>query len=218
MTKKDPNEQYNESRRLMMQSRGKKADGSWDTPDGKSPQTTGTNSCFPASAAVMVPGGSKPIGEIAAGEMVLAVDGRGNCMPRRVLRALRHPPADTVTISLSTGRSLVVTPNHSVWVNGRLEQAGHVRPGDAIRVRLDGGVLGVAVVESACIRPGSEAVCNLVVEQDFTFVVEGVIAHSFTRFRMARTVYWTVWVAIAARLSLSGLSKSLLPAPHELKV
>lgn len=86
------------------------------------PRKAADHACFVAGTLITTRRGNVPIEEIQSGDEVLTRNGY-----RKVTAAgLTQESAETLTVSLSNGRTLCGTANHPVWVEGR----GFVPMGD----------------------------------------------------------------------------------------
>jgi len=140
-------------------------------------------SCFPAGTLVDTASGMRPIESIAPGDLVASYDVRtGESSFERVEKIEERRSAAFVAIGFDAGDELVVTPEHSFWV----ESSGWVRarelePGDAIR-GADGKPRAVRALQTTRVNDdGSEAtVYNLVVAGPDTYFVgrTPVLVHS----------------------------------------
>lgn len=88
--------------------------------------------CFPANSTVqLVDGSSKRMDALAVGDKVLSTAGVHSdvYMFSHKLSAVR---AEFVSIATQGGRSLMLTPNHYLYVNGKMAVAAVVKAGDEL--------------------------------------------------------------------------------------
>ena len=145
-----------------------------------------SHGCFPADVLVGTPTGWRAMGDISAGDLVIAYSER---LKRLVFRPVKRKIAygmrnfSSIDFVDSNIRSLKVTATHSllsesgVWVT-----VSNLRTGD----RLKGLHEGPIEIEKITALEADE-VFNLIVDDEFNFVVgAGVAAHSFTYARKLR--------------------------------
>ena len=134
--------------------------------------------CFPASARVLTPYGYYALGQIQEGDFVVSGDGK----IETVTKKLSYPACPLARVSLEGRTPLVTTMHHTVLTQRGWLRVDQLRKGDCLRGPTGGSVLAVNVGQS-------EPVFNLHTTGDCTFVVEGVVVHSFTEFRELRTMW-----------------------------
>ena len=129
------------------------------------------NGCFAAGTAVrLADGSSRPIESIRAGD-VLAT-GSGPRDRATVLATFVRDQARLRVVRLDGGRTLRLTDEHLVWVDGAgWKQAQHVRPGERLAVWPDASA---PVIEN--VSAGAPAtVYTLELREETTFFADGVL-------------------------------------------
>jgi hypothetical protein len=127
--------------------------------------------------------GLRPIEAIAPGDLVASYDVRtGESSFERVEKIERRRSAAFVSVAFEGGDELIVTPEHSFWVEGSgWVRARELEPGDAIRGN-DGAGRAVRALQMTRVNAdGGEApVYNLVVAGPDTYFVgrTPVLVHS----------------------------------------
>lgn len=161
----------------------------------------GPPTCFPAGTLIKTPTGFLDIASASKGDWVLAFDPYGAVLrPRRILKVCHHGKQRVWEIRFADGSSLRTTASHSLSVAEGWKRVRHLRAGDIVRcLDATGEFVGRRVVCSSS-TAAVEEVFNLIVGEDFTFVADGVVAHSFSYFRRLRAMGWTVYAAITARV------------------
>jgi len=77
----------------------------------------GGGGCFTGDTLISTPTGSRPIGDIKKGDIVLSFDiDSGKILPREVVRTTVHTDFDYFKLSLADGATLKVTWNHLLYV------------------------------------------------------------------------------------------------------
>ena len=132
--------------------------------------------CFPAGTQISTPGGTRPIEQIKAGDMVLAVDSNGQVQPVQVKATLdKQSPILTVI----TDRGILhTTTEHPLWTGGdEFREAGKLKTGDTVML-WQGGKAQAARVLQLEEHPTEQQVYNLEVEAPHTFVADGFVVHN----------------------------------------
>ena len=77
--------------------------------------------CFPATATV----DGKPLASIKSGDIITSYNhARGSIEKRKVLHVFKRKPSALIRVWLKSGQSIVCTPNHPFWVEGKGYIAG----------------------------------------------------------------------------------------------
>lgn len=72
--------------------------------------------CFPATATV----DGKPLTSIKSGDIITSYNhARGTIEKRKVLHVFKRKPSALIRVWLKSGQSIVCTPNHPFWVEGK---------------------------------------------------------------------------------------------------
>ena len=72
--------------------------------------------CFPATATV----DGKPLPSIKSGDIITSYNhARGSIEKRKVLHVFKRKPSALIRVWLKSGQSIVCTPNHPFWVEGK---------------------------------------------------------------------------------------------------
>ncbi|WP_353269305.1 Hint domain-containing protein [Gemmatimonas sp.] len=181
-------EKYREAMQRMKEARSRRED----------PREAPAHGCFPARTMVHTPAGRRDIADLSKGDAVLALSSDGAISVRSILSVSKHNRSRIDAIRLSSGTVLRTTAAHSFCRRGCWIRAADLNCSDEI-LGVDGRG-SVCPVRVSSIEHGVavEPVFNLIVDQDFTFLVEGVIAHSFSYWRRSRMVWWRLRVAMGA--------------------
>lgn len=146
----------------------------------RSVQVVENNACFPPSALVTTQRGVLPIGLVREGDMVQTHLGRW----RQVLeQTCRWYEGALCRVEVVGGPRLTCTPNHAFWARaGELGAEGwtsarEIRTSEDHQVLLP-GVGWRPVRDVANVLGYDSTVYNLVVEEDHSYLVEGVAAHN----------------------------------------
>ncbi|WP_433185236.1 ADP-ribosyltransferase [Actinoallomurus sp. CA-150999] len=136
--------------------------------------------CFPAGTPVATTRGSVPIQDIRVGDHVWAHSlTTGRTELRRVTALFNRHATRMLTLTVSGGVTVQVTPDHPFWIPGRgWTTAGDLRPGDHL-ARRDGGT---AVLLRATERRVSTTVYNFSVAGDHDYYVSAaqLLVHNCT--------------------------------------
>ena len=135
---------------------------------------SGGGGCFTGDTLVSVPGGTQRIDQINVGDNVCSFDSKGIIHEAKVLKVHKHEGEDVVRYKLWGDSFLDATPNH--WVLNQYNAFVGI------------GTLGAddcIVDEQVHLRPiisrtdlGEHTVYNLTVENQHTFIANGVRVHN----------------------------------------
>lgn len=161
----------------------------------------GHGSCFPAGTHVCTPNGSTPIENINRGDYVMAVDAFGTTLIRRVtkLNSYGARPVSKITFDDTTWVS--VTDHHTVKTQRGWMRVRDLRTGDGLVSALDGKLPAFRKIGKIERGASIESVYNIVVEGECTFVAGGIVAHSFTSFRVIRSAIYRLYYKLKISLA-----------------
>lgn len=175
-----------------------------------------SSGCFPAGTRIEIPIGTMPIEALSVGYRVVGVSlDTGVKRACKILKVTSHPQNSIWEIALSENRKIRTTAIHSFYSDGKWRMAKSLEKGDFMLHLSERGVFEeVEIIESKLI-PLCLPVFNLIVEEDFTFIADGALAHSFSRFRGLRKVYWTFRSKAASLRSRMKSNGALDPSPSD---
>jgi hypothetical protein len=151
----------------------------------------GGNGCFPAGTSIATPDGTCDIAQLSKGDLVLAVDIRtGQIRKRKILKIAIHGANRIWVLRFSDGSAIRTTAVHSFLVKGSWKKASQIREGDTLAVSSPHGLSDITVVASEATE-SVETVYNLIVDGDFNFIADGILAHSFTYLRALKVAIWS---------------------------
>jgi len=159
----------------------------------------GKSGCFPAGTLITTAQGNSDIATVREGDFVTALDpDRQVVESRRVSRVLKHNGCRIWCIRFADGQLVRTTAIHSFLVGANWVQARHLRCGDLVSAVSSSGEVVLHRVSQSIRTNEVEDVYNLIVEDNFTFLAEGLVAHSFTHFRSLRSLYWKTRTALVS--------------------
>lgn len=132
--------------------------------------------CFPSGTRVNVPGGTKAIEDVRAGDLVTTVgpDGKPGQVKVRGMSMIRN---HLVQVNID-GETLITTATQPlVLADGKLRAAGELKAGDRIHVWAAGEQRPVAV-RSVDHTERPAPVYNLMLDEPVLFVANGFLARS----------------------------------------
>ena len=146
--------------------------------------------CFPATATV----DGKPLASIKSGDIITSYNhARGSIEKRKVLHVFKRKPSALIRVWLKSGQSIICTPNHPFWVEGKGYIAAQKLTEDDYVVHLhclpESGLVGKARVDSVeVLEPTGDGtfgglcpdgfVYNLEVEGNHNYFVDGILVHN----------------------------------------
>ena len=157
-------------------------------------ESANTNTdCFPVGTLVQTPNGLRKIETLSAGELVTTWSERRKewSVVAPVLCRKKHLNSEVMALALEDGQEIAVTAAHSLMTSRGWVKVWDITTDDM--VLTENGFL-------RCVGLRNEGkgftTFNLVVCDDFSFVANGVVGHSFTLLRGARMAVWRFRAAI----------------------
>lgn len=145
-------------------------------PDVRPPPPPCHPGCFPAGTQVQVPGGTKAIEDLRAGDPVTTVGPDGKPGQGKVA-AMFVTKNRLVQVDIE-GKTLITTATQPLSVaDGKLRAAGELKAGDRIHVWVKGERASV-VVKSVDVTEREAPVYNVVLGDPVLFVANGFVARS----------------------------------------
>lgn len=147
-------------------------------------QVVENNACFPPSALVATQRGPVPIALVVKGDMVLTHLGRWRPVLERTCREYKGP---LCRFEVAGGPRVTCTPSHAFWARAGALGAEGWTSASELRTSQDHHVLRPTeggrdqwcrVGEVSNVAGYDSLVYNLVVDEDHSYVVEGVAAHN----------------------------------------
>ncbi len=153
----------------------------------------GGGGCFPAGTMIHTEFGRKDISSISKGDYVISINKiSGRAESKRILKVQRHSNNSIWVLELTDGKKVKTTSVHSFSSNGKWVKASKLKSGDSITITNGQGNIQDGCVVSSFPLHQTEAVYNLIVEDNFSFVAEGFVVHSFTSLRLIQTSFWSL--------------------------
>ena len=148
--------------------------------------------CFPETAKVWTPAGRQALSCLEPGDSVYAVDNKGRVHAERISRVRQEGLCEL--LSIQTESHLIrCTPSHTLHSNGQWKTARRLQTGDRLQCvsesgeRTDEEVLHIGVEKP-------EPVYSIWVTGAHTAVIDGVLTHNFSHFRLLRVSWHRFWV------------------------
>lgn len=149
----------------------------------------GGGGCFIGQTKIRSSKGWTEIKNLAVGDEVLALNPYGELTLKPIQKTKIHRNKRTFKLSTSDG-AVGVTGVHSLMVGQNLwKTVSELSQGDLVYRLNEIGQIRETLISN--IEPlETTTVYNLIVEDDFTFIADGFFAHSFTKFRELKSVYY----------------------------
>jgi Pretoxin HINT domain len=165
-----------------------------DAAERRKKRTEGTvGGCFPKGTEITTPSGFHDISELQKGDFVIAINQKnGQKQSRKILKKLTHINRKIWRLEFLDGCSLRTTSVHSFSINGKWKKASEIKSGDTIAYYDSNSGFSEKIVKSSSKTNEVEDVYNIIVEADFNFVADGVVAHSFTYFKTVKGLAWSL--------------------------
>jgi hypothetical protein len=165
--------------------------------------------CFPKGTQILTPNGTRDIATLSRGELVVTINPKENKEEvRRILKTISHSNRRIWQLEFSDGSVIRTTSVHSFFIAGKWKKASQIKIGEAVILSGKSKPDCVKTVVTSKPTTESEDVYNLIIDRDFNFLVEGVVAHSFTYFK--RTKMW-VWLIVVLLESFLHCHEDVMP-------
>lgn len=143
--------------------------------------------CFPAGTRIQTPSGFRVIENLEPGDSVLSFEGSIKSV-QPVLQCQKFLRHRIFEIFLSNRLEPVrTTSSHTFSTTRGWIRTTELSSGDLVHF-VESGVAGTVAVQQVSPTNQHADVYNLITASAHTFVADGLIAHNFTKFRVARTL------------------------------
>lgn len=156
--------------------------------------------CFPSGTQVKTPQGYVPIELLSFNDPVIAKNKRGHAVVRRVIRRNSYAASAVSTITFDDGSRLRATDHHTIKSTDGWCRVRDLQTGCNIFDPTTGDMNAFRSISHIERGTSVEVVYNLIVEGECTFIADGVLAHSFTNFRIVRAAVQRLRYAIGKRI------------------
>lgn len=145
--------------------------------------------CFQYSALINTPQGKIKIGDLSVGQMVWSFQ-NGGMVKRAITKKLVYGNAKIMAVEFGEGESQIrCTASHSFLTDKGYLELSKIVAGDSIVYMDANGNEGLRRVTGITDTKTREPVFNLYTQGEHNFIVDGYVAHNFTRFRALRIVF-----------------------------
>jgi len=153
-------------------------------------QHPGGPDCFPVGTNILTPLGSVDISTVTIGYVVLSYNFEKQHMePKRVLKIVPgHLSSNLISMKFSNDETLKCTKNHPFRVDNKWMKAKNLE-GQMILLKSANDDKLVKVEHVYAIEDKVE-VYNLIVEDNYNFIAEGAVVHSFAYFRSFQVAFY----------------------------
>jgi hypothetical protein len=159
--------------------------------------STPSNGCFPKGTKVLTPNGLVDISVLIKGDLVISINKNGEKVTNHIVKYIKHNGNQIWEILLSNGSVIRTTRIHSFQVYGKWKKASNIVKGETIKDFINNKELKVI---SSSITIEKEDVYNLIVDNNYNFIANSIVAHSFTRFRIGRVIFWSIYGFFCTKL------------------
>lgn len=169
-----------------------------------------SKSCFPSGTLITTPNGKKDISVLRKGDLVTSLNPKNQeTAEKAVLKVIHHKKNryDIYKIYLANGSVVKTTGIHSFLVENQWTKAKDLQTGSYLQITDCNGKVIKEKIKLISVKEECLAVYNLIVEDDFTFIANDCVVHSFTYLRFLRSVAWSFYSGL---LSIADTSVSEL--------
>ena len=149
-------------------------------------QAKASQSCFPAWTLVLTPTGWKKIADICEGELVISLSKGDEIVASPVLKVKQHEPVLLTKIHFANSKPIYTTFIHSFKTERGFIRANCLKLSDQLLNVDRKGVLQSSQVLQVQKTYDKAPVYNLIVQGNYSYVVEGYVASSYSYFREFR--------------------------------
>ena len=150
------------------------------------------NSCFPKGTMILTPRGTKEISQLNEGDYVISIGNDRRAYTNKILKVKSYTNKPLWSIMFNDGTSIKTTSSHSFLVENKWIKSLNIKQDDSISCYENGNIIIKKVISSFEITATND-VYNLYVENNFNFIADGVMAHSFSYFRLTRMTLWSMY-------------------------
>lgn len=148
-----------------------------------------SNTCFSGDTKVFTLSGLCRIDSIVKGQRILSLGNTSQAMMKNVIRVKKHETA-SVTAIHTKRRSFNVTPNHTVQTTLGKSKVCNLQIDDHLVSMSSNGDFKTDRIIKIDVSTHSEPVYNLIIEDNYNFLVDGCVAYSFTKFPIVQQTLW----------------------------
>lgn len=150
-------------------------------------QQYGGADCFPSGTKISTPNGAVDISKLSIGDEVSSYNLKEKVIEtKKIMRIVpKHLSSNIITMHLSNGETIKCTKNHPFSVNGNWIKAKNLEGKSILLTSPKTETVRVVSVEKVA---DEVEVYNIIVEENFNFIAEGALVHSFAYFRVAQVV------------------------------
>jgi len=153
------------------------------------------SSCFPKGTMVLTPIGNKEISRLNEGDYVISIGSNNKTYTSKILKVKSYTNKPLWSITFSDGTSIETTASHSFLVKNKWVKSSNIEQGYIVSCYINGKIISKEVISSYSIE-STDDVYNIYVENNFNFIADGVMAHSFSYFRLTRMTLWSIYSVI----------------------
>lgn len=169
--------------------------------------------CFPTNTMILTENGGRCISEIKNGDRIYSYDSNNNRSIKKVLKVNMFRKRRIWVLILSDDEKIRTTHTHSFFNGKKWVKSSNLSKGDYI---LSSNKTYKKILKSYETSK-KEDVYNLVVEDNYTYIADNVLSHSFSHFVIIKKLYWNIYSFIqtlpivSKLLATKGSEQSLLP-------
>lgn len=158
--------------------------------------SSASNSCFPKGTRILTSRGSCDISKLTKGDFVVSVDNNNNYHQSLVFNVKHHIRKRLWLIEFTDGSAIKTTCNHTFY-NGQTWVKSHKLVNGDKLFYSQGNSLTKKTVATSSETSQIEDVYNIYVEKNYNFIADGMLVHSFSKFRVVRIILWSAYLSIA---------------------
>jgi hypothetical protein len=170
---------------------------------GGAPGNSGSDACFPGWVKVQTPRGPLPISTIKEGDVVCTWDTENRHLrSAAVYRRIAHSPVCIWEIVFENAQSIFTTSHHCFLTERGWKKTKDLTYGASLVDTSTNHARSVKSRRIASVRRTAMVapVYNIHVEGEFNFIIDGIPAHSFSRFRQLRMSWRRIFNGMPAMI------------------
>lgn len=147
--------------------------------------------CFPKGTKILTPNGAVDISKLSIGDEVSSYNFKNKIIEtKKVIKIVpKHLSRNLITMCLANGEVITCTMNHPFSVNGGWIKAKNLKGKTILLTSSDIEAVKVENIETVA---DEVEVFNIIVEDNYNFIAEGALVHSFAYFRILQVIFYNL--------------------------
>lgn len=152
------------------------------------------NGCFPAGTRIATPQGEVAIEKLQRGDCIFSYNEKKGVVEVNPILCIKEYSENPIwEIDFQDGSQVRTTPVHSFFSVNEWKMARRISSGESLST-FNYQSKSTVIKQVTTSRPTNqtETVYNLIVGNNYSFIANGLLVHSFTYLRLLRVVSWSL--------------------------